>query len=258
MTFEDAHEPRDQAEDLVWEAVDLLGSDNERAAESCRRALKIYPDCVDAMSILAELECQRVRDYVAALRKAVEAGRRDLGPGYFKEDRGYFWGLIETRPFMRAMAQLVESLLEWGTEQHIDEAISIQEEMLELNPNDNQGIRDVIAACYLQRKRYKEAADLFKRYEKDWMAAPSWARVLLAHATGEQDRAEVLLNEARKQNPYVELYLTGRKRRPRTWPGYYTPGEDTEAVFCADTLWEAWKKHPKSKRWLKEVCSVDG
>jgi tetratricopeptide (TPR) repeat protein len=256
MIFDAKHTPRDQAQELMWDAMDLIGQDDERAAELCHRALSIYPDCVDALAMLADLECDRVKDHVDAMRKAVAAGRRDLGPKYFKSERGHFWGLIETRPFMRAMAQLAHSLMEWATDECVDEAIEIQEEMLDLNPNDNQGVRDLLVACYLQRKHYNEAAELLKRYEDDWMAVSCWARVLLAHAAGDDDRAEEMLAQAREQNPHVELYLTGQKRRPRTRTDYYSPGEETEAVFCADTLWEAWKKHPKSKRWLKAIVAA--
>lgn len=247
---------RDRAQDLMWDAMDLVGRDNDRVLGLCREALDLYPDCVDALALLANLECDLAKDYVDAMRMAVEAGRRDLGSAYFKEERGYFWGLIETRPFMRAMGQLVQALLEWGTIICIDEAIELQQEMLELNPNDNQGVRYHLVACYLQRKRYDDAASLLKQYEDDSMAVWCWARVLHAHVTGDINGAMSCLVDARGHNPFVELYLSGQKRRPRTRPGYYSFGDDTEAVVCANTLWEAWKKHPKSKQWLKVQVSA--
>ncbi|MEX2670818.1 MAG: tetratricopeptide repeat protein [Phycisphaeraceae bacterium] len=244
----------DRAQELAWDAMEA--SDEEQMARLCRQALAIYPNCVDALSMLAEVECERVRDYVAAMRRAVEAGRRDLGPEVFEQEKGHFWLAIETRPFMRAMAGLADALLQWGQPEHVDEAIAIYEEMLELNPNDNQGIRYLLPGCYLQRKRYREAAILLDEHGDEGMAALAWARVLLAYAVGNEDEASDLLKEAREQNPYVELYLTGRKRRPRTRTDYYSPGDDTEALVCADALWEAWKKHPKAKRWLKEQCEA--
>jgi tetratricopeptide (TPR) repeat protein len=154
---------------------------------------------------------------------------------------------------MRAMALLAFALLEWGTPERVDEAIEIFEEMLELNPNDNQGVRDWLAGCYLARKRYNDAAALFDRYPDDWLAAPAWAKVLLAYVTANEKRASKLLTEARKRNVHVEEYLTGRKRRPRNRPGMYSPGDETEAAYCADMLWEAWKAHPKARKWLKEA-----
>jgi tetratricopeptide (TPR) repeat protein len=241
----------------MWDAMDLIGRDHKRATKLCQEALSLYPDCVDALTMLADLESETKEAYVEAMAQAIEAGRRDLGSGYFKNERGMFWGLIETRPFMRAMAQYANSLIECGKLIQIDEAILIAEEMLELNPNDNQGMRDILGACYLQRKRYDDATRLLKEYENDWMAIPCWTRVLLAHARDDEEQAVKLLDIAREQNPFVELYLTAQKRRPKTRPGHYSPGDDSEAVYCADTLWEAWKKHPKSKRWLKDVCSSD-
>jgi tetratricopeptide (TPR) repeat protein len=254
MIFDAQMTPREQAQDMAWDAMDLLGGEEKKVVRLCREALAIHPDCVDALSMLAEIESSRLIDYVDAMRKAVAAGRRDLGSKRFKKYRGHFWGEIETRPFMRAMAGLAGALIEWGTPERIDEAIAIQEEMLALNPNDNQGIRDMLVGCYLAKKRYDDAARLLKRYEGDWMAVFRWARVLLAFATGYEDEAAGLVAEARQQNPHVELYLTGKKRRPRYRLDSYSPGEESEAICCADVLWAAWQAHPKAKRWLKGIC----
>lgn len=247
---------RSEAQELVWEAMDLAGAgDEQKVARLCRKALGIYPDSVDALVMLAEIECERMHEFVDAMRAAVEAGRRDLGAECFKDARGAFWGIIETRPFMRAMADLAFALLEWGTPDRVDEAVVIFEEMLELNPNDNQGVRDWLAGCYLERKRYDDAKALFDRYPEDWLAAPAWARVLLAHATEGEKPAARLLSAARKRNAHVEQYLAGRKRRPRKRAGAYSPGDESEAVYCADMLWEAWKAHPAARKWLKEKCA---
>jgi len=253
MIFGEPQSPRAKAQELVYDAMEA--GDEQKVAQLCRRALEIYPDCVDALNMLADIECEVLKDYVEAKRRAVEAGRRDLGEDYIEQMKGGFWLDLDSRPYMRALAGLADALQQRGQPEHVDEAIEIYEQMLELNPNDNQGVRDPLAACYLRRKRYGEAADLLERYEEDWMAVPCWARVLLAYATGDEAKVATRLKRAREQNAYVELYLTGQKRRPRTRPDFYSPGKDTEAVYCADTLWEAWKKHPKAKRWLKEQCA---
>ena len=246
---------RAAAQELAYDAMEA--GDANTAAQLCRRALEIHPDCVDALNLLADIECDLVKDFVEAKRRAVEAGRCDLGDSYIQEMKGGFWLELDTRPYMRALAGLADALQQWGRPEHINEAIGIYEQMLELNPNDNQGVRDILAALYLQTKRYDNATALLTRYKEDWMAVPCWARVLLAYSTGDEDKAAALLQKARQQNPHVELYLTGQKRRPRTRPDYYSPGEDTEAVFCSDTLWEAWKKHPIAIRWLKQCCAAD-
>ncbi|HMO26893.1 MAG TPA: tetratricopeptide repeat protein [Tepidisphaeraceae bacterium] len=247
---------RRAAQELVYDAMEA--DDEKTVVALCRRALEIYPDCADAIIQLAEIESVYVRDVIEAGRRAVEAGRRDLGPQYFRQNRGVFWLDVDTRPFMRAMAMLADALRQWGQPEGINEAIAIYEEMLQLNPNDNQGVRDPLAGCYLQARRYDAAADLLERYEGDGMAVPRWARVLLAYVTQPMSTAVKLLKLAREQNPHVEQYLTGQKRRPRARSDYYSLGEESEAIFCVDTLWEAWKKHPAARQWLQQQGRMDG
>jgi len=55
-----------------------------------------------------------------------------------------------------------------------------------------------------------------------------------------------------KSNPYVLKYLIGKKRLPKQLPAEYSPGEETEAIYCAHTLKEAWNAHREAKAWLKE------
>lgn len=252
--------PRQEAQELAWDAMEALADEDvEGATAKCRQALDHYPDCVDARLMLAEIEIDDLDQYIDEVRETVTAGEYDLGSEYFENEQGNFWLIYETRPLMRAMESLALALVERGTQAAVDEAIAVMEEMLELNPNDNQGVRDVLVGCHLQQKRYADAAALLERYDDDWLATMAWARVLLAHATGDEAEAGRLLEAARARNPHVELYLTGRKRRPRDRPAYYSPGDEAEAVFCADHLWEAWKRHPAAKRWLKgEVAGGTG
>ncbi len=48
--------PRDRAQDIAWQAMECMGGDQEQAAQLCREALEIYPDCVDALHMLADIE----------------------------------------------------------------------------------------------------------------------------------------------------------------------------------------------------------
>ncbi len=240
-----------KAQDLVYDAMKSMYHDDEKVVKLCKEALKIYPDCVDAQTMLAEIECERVIDFIDAMEKAVASGRKDLGEDCFKEDKGYFWGLLETRPFMRAMMQLADGYRQMG-KRHFDETIEILEEMLELNPGDNQGVRYILLDCYLAKKLYQKAAQLIEHYKDDSMAIFNWARVLYAYATEGEKAAEKAFEPAMKQNEYVLRYLSGKKRLPRCMPECYSPGDETEAIFCADTLKESWKSHREAKRWLKE------
>ncbi|MFK7961814.1 MAG: tetratricopeptide repeat protein [Phycisphaerales bacterium] len=243
---------------IVYDAMEAIsGGHVELALSLCRRALALHADLPDALMMLADAECDDADEFVERAREAVAAGRRDLGSEWFEQARGHFWGVHETRPFMRAMATLADALMQLGSVRRIDEAIEIYEEMLDLNPGDNQGVRDVLALAYLQRVRYGEARALLDRYPDDWLATPAWSRVLLEYATGDEAAAAESLALARERNPSVEAYVSGRKRLPRSRPGYYSPGDETEAIVCAGVQRAAWKRHPKARAWLK-AQGVDG
>jgi len=157
-----------QAQEIAYDAMECMYRDEEKAASLCRKALSIYPDCVDALAMLAEIESETVKDYIESMDKAVKAGRKYLGKDYFEQECGNFWGLLETRPFMRAMAQLGHGYMQLGKKGY-SQAIEVFEEMLELNPNDNQGIRDTcLAVTWLQSIMKKLATCSSGTKTKQW------------------------------------------------------------------------------------------
>lgn len=96
-----------QAEALIEQA--RLFSARRRTA--ARQALRLFPDCVEVYLLLAESD-RSPFSALAFYRLAVAAGERTLGPAIFQRKVGYFWGLLETRPYMCARAGLAQTLLE--------------------------------------------------------------------------------------------------------------------------------------------------
>jgi tetratricopeptide (TPR) repeat protein len=130
---------RYRAQELIydaWEAPRI--EDRIRLAEE---ALGLWSDCADAYNLLAEEKSESITEARFYFEKGVEAGARALGRKAFKEDVGHFWGILETRPYMRARAGLAECLWRLGEE---EQALDHYQEMLRLNPNDNQGVRDLL------------------------------------------------------------------------------------------------------------------
>ena len=86
-----------------------------------------------------------------------------MGKVYFEENAGHIWGLLETRPFMRALEGLALTLRESGQP---EEALSIYRELLRLNPGDNQGIRYNLADLLLKLNRDAELGKLLEDYDE--------------------------------------------------------------------------------------------
>ncbi len=173
------------------------------------RALGISPDCADAYVLLAEEEASSVKQALDDYQKGVSVGERTLGKRYFRENVGYFWGLLETRPYMRALEGKARCL--WQMRRH-EEALSTYQEMLRLNPNDNQGVRYVLVNLLLQLNRDEEVTKLIEEYDDDGSAVWLYTQALLAfRERGPSAIANRKLQAALDENPHVVAYLTGQK-----------------------------------------------
>ena len=236
----------EKAQDLFFEAMEAGSEEQELALIT--QALELDPDNTDAR--LWKLEhTYGWFDRVGELRGIIDtAARRLEAENGFKEYAGHFWGFIETRPYMRARQQLVHELLRVAQK---EEAAKECEEMLELNPNDNQGMRYTLLTCYLSLNRQAEAKALFKKYREDGCVVFMWGDVLLRWLSPRKTGLEKALAAAREQNAHIEDYLTGMKKLPKRLPPYYSMGSKEEAVCFAKDLITAWASHPGAREWLR-------
>jgi len=237
--------PMEHAQDLCYEAYEAIG---RKRIQLARKALDSFSDCVDAYVILAESDGD-IEEAYALYAKGEEAGRRVLGEAFFRDEVGHFWGILQSRPYMRARQGMAESLVTMG---RIDEAIGHFQEMLRLNPNDNQGVRDNLVGLLLQTGRLEEAAALLKAYKCDQVAVWNYSRALLTFMQkGNTATARKHLAKAIKDNPYVVDYLLGEEEVPMS-PQGYTIGSKEEAVVCFECLDDAWESAPGALEWLED------
>jgi tetratricopeptide (TPR) repeat protein len=238
---------REQAQELAYDAMEA--AEPGEASDLARRALDLDPDCTDALYTLALNAARSRGEQIQLLEQAVAAAERNLGgPGYFEENKGHFWGLLETRPYMRARAALADILRGEGRP---GAAIGHYEALLDLNPNDNQGLRDVLIGCYFLADDLGGVRRLLQQYEGEFSAVFNYARVLERFLSGDREGAARARQEARAENPHVEAFLLGKKKLPRRLPDYVQFGHETEAIHCAVYLGEAWQRQPQALSWLK-------
>jgi tetratricopeptide (TPR) repeat protein len=237
---------KEQAHDLLYAAWDT--PDPAKRIQMAKAALELYPDSVDAYNILAEHAAANLKETAYFYRQGILAGERDLGEDFFRENHGHFWGYMPTRPYMRAKKGYAEtcSLME-----NLSEAIKHYNELLELNPNDNQGIRDLLLLAYIELEEWTKAADLIKRYDEDHSASFNYNRLLTEYGQhGLSTNMKSLLKQAVKQNPYVHKYLLGKKKIPCNSPDYIGYGDDREAIVYAQNHHHFWQSKPELLRWL--------
>lgn len=237
------------AQDIMYDAWEA--SSRSKRIALTRKALKTSPLCADAYVLLAEEEARSVEEALDYYQKGVEAGEVTLGPEGFEEYAGHFWGFLETRPYMRARAGLAATL--WQLGQH-QEAIDHYREMLELNPNDNQGIRYALAGHLLARNDIKTLKKLLKQYEEDSAAAWLYTQALLAFRENDPE-ADKLAEEACLANSHVPDVLSGKLPLVASQNGYITMGGQDEAGEYTMENGRAWQATPGAIEWLARVTA---
>jgi tetratricopeptide (TPR) repeat protein len=241
--------PVEQAQELAYCAMEEPS--NARARKLAERALKLDPDCVDALVIRAQTRRSTPEEFIAELRAAVQAGERSLGKQKFIERRGHFWGFLETRPYMRARRELAMALLGAG---QFREAAAEFAAMLELNPKDNQGVRDYLLGVYLALDDLDGAASLYRQYGDDG-ATFVWGRVFLLMLNGQRAEAKNALEKAFQNNPWTAQFFFGE--RPPNDPDSWVMGDPDEGDHAAAALLPASTEHPDIIVWIaKEGLKV--
>lgn len=243
-----SQEKLDKAQDLIYEAWECGG--NRRGLKWAYEALKISPFCADALNYLA-FRSSYTEEQLFLYRRAVQVGEAALGELFFKKNSGHFWGLIEARPYMRALTGFADCLWDTGRK---DEAINNYWELLRLNPDDNQGIRYVLGFRLLEENRPDELDKLFEEHDsqKECSCFMLYNKALHLFRKGDSE-AERVLQQAIRSNEHVYSYLSGEESIPFRLPDSYSPGGHSEAEIYASETMRAWNKTPGALSWFLRV-----
>lgn len=160
--------PLERAQDKMYEAWEARS--RKARVRLAREALELSPNCADAYVLLAEETARTPEEALELYEEGMRAGERALGPESFTEGAGHFWGILETRPYMRARAGVAECLWEMG---EAGRAVEHHRELLRLNLGDNQGNRYLLAGLLLQEGMDEELGALLKEYGEEASAEGS-------------------------------------------------------------------------------------
>lgn len=264
----------DSAEGRALEILDEItpGASHAKVRSTAKRALREDSDCVEAHMYLAQLQ-PTLKKEIAFDEKAVAAGRRkfaDLIATIDPQGEHGLWGHPEARAFLCAMQELAENQRLSGD---IDAAIGTFEEILALNPGDNQGIRDDLLVAYLGEDRWDRAQAILDRYPEDRSCHSLYGKLFLElgkvaaeHASdsethhsetpfdGVPEKALVVARQALEQA--VETYpwsigLLADMRMSMVEPlASYRYRSPSEALECARVSTSIWLGAPVSCMWL--------
>jgi tetratricopeptide (TPR) repeat protein len=226
----------------AWEISERFSTGCERwEAGNTQEAFTVFqdllhrhPEHLDVRDRLAHVYEEIGQDDRAKAlpEEAVALGRRAFPKGFRAGDR-LEWGWLENRPFLRCLCSFG---VVYEREGRREEALAIDQELLSLNPNDNQGVRALAVTVLFALKRPEEVIKVCTAYPDDGMPEVAYGRALVLFQLGRDHDATTALKEAVRWRPRVaaELLKTRHRRPQSSIPGYITMGGADEA----DEYWQ--------------------
>ena len=216
--------PLDDAYEILEEAQNA--KNEKEAIKLAKKAYEKSKECFDAILFQCDLEENGIRR-MKLLDDGLEFEKNRLTKEkYFdKENIGHFYGIFETRPYIRGLVNKAEYLLEEGK---ISQAENVCREVLRLNENDNMGARYLLMAIYATLEKENDMLKLYKKYpEEDLeMMFPLFA---LYYKLGNDKKAKEYLNRVDKCNSnFVKFFKGTIKESKNVSSGYYSRGDSSE------------------------------
>lgn len=174
-----------------------------------------------------------------------------FGKAYFEKNKGDFWLILDTRPYMRAMFSKGQIYFEMGQSAAAAEIFAY---MLELCPGDNVGARHYLAHCYIDLKQYDKAEELYSHYE-DYFCDMLWSRVLYLIAADAPDaELKQAVKEANESNKFVVRFLADDAADFPEPLEYTICGGEDEAYMYAAQFKRVWEKVPNAIPYIKTLA----
>ena len=127
------------------------------------------------------------------------------------EGKRFEWGWLENRPALHLLGERIAFEMDKAADS--DQLARLEWIVLTLNPNDNQGFRDVLMRAYLRDGSIDSALALSGHYPEDF-AAMRYNRALALYAANRKDEALATLHDAVKDSPKLLAWLLQTNPRP--------------------------------------------
>jgi tetratricopeptide (TPR) repeat protein len=217
------------------------------------RMIKQMPELFDAVNRLAQhYGVKREFGLAKTIYEQTIITARSYIPKTFTPgtDRA-IWAYMENRPFLRLLAgyaMLVEQL------ESVEQAIPLYEEIIAFNPNDNQGIRGLLATAYLKADKPEKVIELAAHYPEGGMAELNVGRLLAYLMRNREKEAKQLLTDMKSWHAnIIEEILKPIHRKPLTMQeDRYRLGGQDEAYFYWQTQGILWEEIPGAKAFLEK------
>lgn len=229
----------EDAQNKFWDAVEYMHTKNHFIAIQWLEELVLkYPEFIDAWMHLglAYKTIEQKSKCLSCITTAFCLGKVSLPAKFDQKKHHLIWAQLENRPFLRSCHALG---LEYQELEWYRDALVLYQFILDVNPNDNQGVRDLIPECYLGLREYNSFIDFYNRNEEGAMTGMSISYALALIAVGKHDEAKehIMLTWSYYHLIWKEL-LKKRHRKPAV-PSFLKGYASTNG---SDMAYEYWKR----------------
>lgn len=205
------------------------------------QSFTVLDDLVLAVVPVYRVGLAPLRDALLGRAETLLRLHTDLHPG-----RQFPWGHLDNRPALRLLAQRIAA----AGEPPDQAALARMDWMLVLNPDDNHGYRDTLAAALLGNGDPARALALLDRYADD--SSLGLPRTLALYALGRQGDALRTLADAHAALPRLApKLLAATPRKPRMRDGWITYGGADHAWVHRERWLQAWRRYDGALEWLR-------
>ena len=195
---------------------------------------------------------------LALCEEGLKSGVRFATVEYISENRGNYYLIPETRPYMQLLARKGQALVQLN---RIQDAVDVYVHAMELNSADNQGMRFVLLPLLLflgTSLSMEQAANLIKRFKNDSSGLFLWSKLLFQLIINAPQRTVVsTLNNAWKSNKLIGAMLAQWPLKKVDAMGEKMGFEDVDdAVSYMQFGAPAWDTQKKALKALKELLRL--
>ena len=163
---------------------------------------------IDVEVGIIELSIKDNQKRYQALKELLQTSTEYMkADGWFHKDCiGDFWGIIETRPYMRLYFEYMELSKKLGK---MEVAANIGEEMLRLCEGDNLGIRYSLMHIYAYLEREKPVLELLKRYKDEYSIQFYLPVSVLYYKIDDEEKSKLYIKKCMEINEDTKTFLKG-------------------------------------------------
>ena len=174
-----------------------------------------------------------------------------MGQQFITDNTGMFWMLSETKPYMTLRARHAQLLFNNG---QLQAAIDELQQLIKLNPSDNQANRYPLINYLLLAKQWTQVEQLIETFNENslFMLAAKTLRMFVSH--GDCDEANHFKKSLRRSSKYFERYITGQLKAPKDIDNCYLPGDKNEVFYyLSESGKEVWRSVDGALFWLRRL-----